>query len=509
MDNNSKRIAKNTIFLYLRMLFLMFIALFTSRVVLDKLGIEDYGINNVIGGLAAMFAFFSSSLANATQRFINIELGHENTEGANRIFNQHLLIYLIIIICVVLLAETIGLWIVENKLTIPSERLSAALCVYHFTIISLAITLLGVVFNSLIIAHEDMKIYSYVGIIEGLLKLAVAYAISVLSFDRLITYSFLLLLITFCTQASYAYYCFCHYKECRLKYVYNKKEIKDTFSFISWNVVGTAIYATKDQGINILLNIHFGPIVNAARAVAYQVNSAVVSFGSNFFTSVRPQIIKSYAKGEMEYLTNLFLKSSKYSLFLMWYIILPVILCIDILLGLWLVEVPPQTNIFIIWVLADSLLAMLTNPTWSITLAVGELKKYTLLGNGCLILILPISWYLIQMGYGAICVFIVTFIIRIVQIVCVLLIIEKFVSISLKQYIKEVILPAINVFIISGFITYYIRTTMDDSFHVIIIITFFSIFFNTMAIWALGMKKNEKVKIISLIKSNILKNHDT
>ena len=382
MDPNSKRIAKNTIFLYIRMLFIMFITLFTSRVILDKLGIEDFGINNVVGGLAMMFTFFSSSLTNATQRFLNIELGIKNSLGANRVFNQHLIIYVIIICIVILLAETIGLWIVINKLVIPSERLSAALWVYQFTIISLAITLIGIVFNSMIIAHEDMKIYSYVGILDGILKLVIAYAICVLPFDRLITYSFLLLTVTLLVQGSYAYYCFKNYKECKLHFIWNKKSIKDTFSFISWNVVGTAIYATKDQGTNLLLNIYFGPTVNAARAIAYQVSSAVSSFGVNFYTSVRPQIVKSYSNGNVDYLNKLFFKSSKYSIFLMWIVILPVILCIDTLLELWLVEVPFQTNIFIVWVLADSMLALLTNPTWSIALATGKLKKYTLIGNG-------------------------------------------------------------------------------------------------------------------------------
>lgn len=503
MDSKSKRIAKNTIFLYIRMLFVMFITLFTSRVVLDKLGIEDFGINNVVGGLAMMFAFFSSSLTNATQRFLNIELGLKNPIGANHVFNQHLVIYVIIICVVVLLAETIGLWFVMNKLVIPLERLSAALWVYQFTIISLAITLIGIVFNSMIIAHEDMKIYSYVGMLEGVLKLIIAYAISVLPFDRLITYSFLLLILTLLVQSCYACYCFKCYEECKFHFIWNKKSIKETFSFISWNFVGTAIYAVNDQGINILLNVFFGPIVNAARAISYQVSSAINNLGTNFYTAVRPQLVKSYAAKDYGYLIYLFFNSSKYSFFLMWMLCLPVMLSIDTILNLWLKEVPQYTNVFTRWILAYSLVNILTNPIWSIMLAVGKLKKYISIGSGIMLINFPIAYFFLKWGYSPVCVFISLFLIRLLYLLITLKILREHINFSFTSYLKKVLLPCVNVFVLSAFISIPIYKVLSDNLLEELTSSFISIIMIIASIWMLGCTQKEKMLIRKFIKHKI------
>ncbi len=449
MDSKSKRIAKNTLFLYMRMLFLMVVTLFTSRVLLDKLGIEDFGIYNVVGGVASMFVFFRSSLSNATQRFLNIELGRENLQGARRVFSQHFTLYVVVALVVLLVGETAGLWFVLHKLVIPEGRLVAAMWVYQFTLISLCITLVGIVYDSTIIANEDMNVYSYVGIYEGVARLAVAYAISVSPFDRLVVYGLLLMLVSLSIQCFYAIYCSRRYSECRARFLWDRKLLKETTSVVGWNTVGTAVYAVNDQGINVLLNLFFGPAVNAARAVSFQVSNAVNSFATNFFVSVRPQIVKSYASGDSTYLMSLFYNSSKFSFLLLWLFCLPLSFAIDPILHLWLKQVPPQTDVFTVWILAYSLVNVLNNPVWSVALAVGKLKRYILVGSGVFLLTFPLAYIALSLGCPPASVFAVMFFVRLAYLVVVLHIIRRYIDFSFRTYLRRVIGPVVMVVLVS------------------------------------------------------------
>lgn len=491
--SNNKRIAKNTLFLYFRMMFIMLITLYTSRVVLDKLGIVDYGINNVVGGLAGMFTFFSSSLANASQRFLNIELGKKDVLGAQRVFNQHFVIYLCFIAAVLLLAETVGLWFVLNKLVIPPERLTAAIWVYQFTIISLCVTLLGIIFNSVIIAHEDMKVYSYIGIYEGIAKLLIAFAISIVPFDRLICYAALLMCVSLSTQIFYACHCFKHYQECKLNLCWEKNAFKETFPLISWNLVGTAVYAINHQGTNLLLNMFFGPVVNAARAVSMQINHAIMNFGTSFYTSVRPQITKSYAAGDFEYMNKLFFYSSKYSVFLLWMLCLPVMLNIEQILHIWLVDIPEYTGIFTIWILAYSMVDILNNPIWSIALSVGKLKKYISIGSSVFLCAFPISYVCLKMGTSPTSVFIILFLVRLVYLFVVIKIIRTYISFSLKEYLHKVILKSLGVLTISGLLSLVIGSFMPQTFIGLILNVGVCLFVIASTIWFLGVNRKERI----------------
>lgn len=503
VSSNNKRIAKNTLFLYFRMMFIMLITLYTSRVVLDKLGIVDYGINNVVGGLAGMFTFFSSSLANASQRFLNIELGKKNIIGAKRVFNQHLVIYLCFIGGVLLLAETIGLWFVLNKLVIPQDRLVASLWVYQLTIISLCVTLLGIIFNSVIIAHEDMKVYSYVGIYEGVAKLAIAFIISFAPFDRLICYAILLLFVTLSTQFFYAYHCFKKYQECRLDLHWEQKAFKETLPLVSWNLVGTAVYAINHQGTNLLLNMYFGPVVNAARAVSLQINNAISNFGTSFYTSVRPQITKSYAAGDYEYMNKLFFYSSKYSVFLLWMLCLPVMLNIDQILSIWLVDVPEYTSVFTIWILAYSMVDILNNPIWSIALSIGKLKKYIMIGSGVFLSAFPISYVCLEMGASPTSVFIVLFAVRIIYLFVVIKIIRSYISFSIKEYFNQVISRSLGVVFVSGALSYMISSFIPQTFAGLILNITLCLFTIALVTWTLGLNSSERKQVFSLVKNKI------
>lgn len=278
MDDKSKKVAKNTFYLYIRMVLLMFIAFYTSRVILDKLGAEDYGLYNVVGSIAVTFVFFSSTLTNATQRFTTIELGLGNLDGCRKVVNQHLIVYAIICLLVLLFAEIGGVWYIENLLNTSPERLFAAHVVFQLSLITVLFGLISVVFESLIISHEDMKIYSYVGVIEGIIKLGIAYIISIATYDKLIVYATLMFIASVGCKSFNAIYAFFHYKECRLQWIWDWRLIRKTFSFIGWNIVGTAQVAVTDQGVNLLLNSFFGTIVNAARGITNQVGGAFFNY---------------------------------------------------------------------------------------------------------------------------------------------------------------------------------------------------------------------------------------
>ena len=487
------------------MMFLMFVSFFTSRVVLDKLGVEDFGINNVVGGLAVMFVFFSSSMANATQRFVNIELGKQNTDGAQKVVNQHLIIYGVIVVLVLIIAETFGLWFVRNKLTMPEHRISAAVLVYQFTIISLCVTILGVVFNSLIIAHENRQVYSYIGIVEGLLKLAIAYMIGVAPFDKLVFYSFSLALLVSLVQLFYFFYCLKKYDECSFHWNWDASQIKETFSFIGWNTVGTAVHAINSQGINILLNMFFGPMVNAARGIAYQVDNAVNNFSNNFFTAVRPQITKAYAAEDFNYLNQLFFLSSKYSFFLLWIICLPIVFSVDSILSIWLVNVPKWTNIFTIWVLAYSLVNVFTNPIWSIALSVGKLGKYISISSAVYLLVFPISYILLKQGYSPVSAFIVLFFVRLAYVFVVLVIIHSYVSFSYKLYLKNVLVPCAIVVCSSTIVSIIASRFISNSAAGRLSLGVFSMLVAVACVWFCGMSSDDRFFVKSLLKNKLQK----
>ena len=505
MDNKSRRIAKNTLFLYLRMLFLMVVTLFTSRVLLDKLGIEDFGIYNVVGGVASMFIFFRSSLSNATQRFLNVELGREDLPGARKVFAQHFTLYLIVSVVVLLVGETVGLWFVCNKLVIPEERIDAAIWVYQFTLVSLCSTLVGIVYDSEIIAHEDMNVYSYIGIFEGVAKLGIAYAISISFIDRLVLYGFLLMLLALSVQAFYVFYCNKHYVESKPHLIWDKNLLKSTTSIVGWNTVGTAVYAINDSGVNILLNLFFGPAVNAARAVTFQVNNAVNGFASNFFVSVRPQMVKSYAAGDMEYLMKLFYRSSKFSFFLLWIFCLPLVFTINPVLHLWLKQVPEYTDVFTIWILAYSLVNVLNNPVWTTALAIGKLKKYISIGSGVFLMIFPLAYLALKCGCSPVSVFVVMFFVRLCYLLVVLCIIKGYIDFSFRSYLMDVLRPIGAVVAVSLLFALGLDLALPSTLLYMFIFIILVAFFAVASVGYVGLTKSERTYCLNFLKEKISK----
>lgn len=501
MDNNSKRIAKNTIFLYVRMMALMLVSLFTSRVVLDKLGVEDFGIYNVIGGLAVIFGFFSSSLTNATQRFLTVALGNKDVKEGNKIFNQHLLVYGIICLIVILIGESIGPWFINNKMNIPVERFEAANWTFQLSLLSLCATLMGIVFNSTLIAHENMKVYSYIGIVEGFIKLLIVYVLSIVPFDKLITYAILMAIVTLGAQVYYATYCFRSYRECRLHWCWDPKLLRSSFSFIGWNTVGTAESALNEQGIDVLINLFFGPTVNAAKGITGQVSGSIYRFSTNFLISAQPQLVKSYINGEEDYLKSLYFYSSRYAFLLLWIFVCPIMLCIDGILEIWLKVVPEWTSLFIQWSLAGSLFTVLAKPVWFIVIASGRLRKYVIYNSCSMLLIFPLVYVVLKLGYPPVSVYICFFIVIVLNTVIQLILLKDYINYSYYAYFSKVLRPILGVVLISGTFGYFISNFFDRDFGGTFLSCLLIVFSTVLVILSVGISKAEREMVIAHISS--------
>ncbi|WP_141100431.1 lipopolysaccharide biosynthesis protein [Fibrobacter sp. UWH1] len=468
---------------------------------MDKLGIVDFGIQNVVGGLASMFTFFRSSLSNATQRFLSIAIGQNSEDDVKRIFKQHQSIYLVLTILLLLLFETIGIYFLYNKLVIPPERVNAAFWVFQFTVASLCVTLLSVVYDAVLIAHENMKVYSYVGVFEALAKLVIAFGIAYSPVDRLISYAFLLLCVACAIRIFYAIYCKYLYKECSYSFLWHKKDVKETFSFVSWNVIGTAVWAVNNNGIDVLLNMFFGPAVNAAKGVASQVNFAITNFSNGFLTSVQPQLTKSYAAKDYEYLYILFFKGSKYSFLLLWFFCFPFFFVIESVLGIWLKEVPEYACSFVFLILLYSLVNSFNQPIWILAQAIGKLKWYICIGSAVFLMVFPISYVLLQKGGSPNSVFVTNVIIRVVYIFTVLAILRKYIDLSYRRYLSETIKPVFEVVFVSVLPLAALRIYWGDTPYACWMSAFLAMIVNTLVICEFGLTKEERL----FIKEKFLK----
>ena len=348
IQHENKRIAKNTILLYFRMLLTIFVGLYTSRVVLSSLGLNDYGIYNVVGGIIIILSFLNGAMASSTQRYMNVELGKNDIETLNNVYSTSVLIHSGVAFAVLILAETIGLWFLNSYIIIPTERAFAANWVYQFSVASFIINIFCVPYNATIIAHEKMSAFAYISIIEVVIKLFAAMLISYAPFDKLIFYSLLLFIGSIIIQLAYGYYCHYHFSECSFKKLrINTTLLKNMLSFSFWTIFGNLAYIFHTQGIAIVINLFFGTIVNAAQGISNQVNSIVNGFVQNFMTAMKPQVVKNYAAGNFTELQNLILSGSRFSFFLVSIFAIPIIIETPYLLSLWLKEVPTYTPIFI------------------------------------------------------------------------------------------------------------------------------------------------------------------
>ena len=372
---NNKRIAKNTLFLYFRSIIVMAVGIYTSRVILQALGVNDYGVYNVISGFVAMFSILSGSLVNASQRFISYEMGKKSPQ-MSKIFSGTISIHLLLAIIILLIFESFGLWFLNTHLNIDADRLFAANWVFQCSVLTFCINLISVPYNASIIAHERMNVFAYISIYEALAKFGIVFLLYVFGYDKLIVYAILMLAIAVSLRLLYGYYCSRHFEECRFHFVIDKPLLKDMFGFIGWNFLGSTTGLLNIQGINILINIFFGVALNAARGLADQVNNAVNTFVSNFMTAMNPQITKSYSAGDYSYMNTLIIRGAKYATILYWFMSLVIFVEADFVLDLWLVEVPSYAPIFLRLVIIFSIFQSLSNTLYIGMLATGRIKKY-------------------------------------------------------------------------------------------------------------------------------------
>lgn len=496
MDNsqaNNKRIAKNTLFLYMRMLVIMIISLYTSRIVLGSLGITDYGLYNVVGGVVTMFSFINAAMASSTQRYLTYSLAEGNPLLLQKIFNTSLIIHVGISFFILLLCETIGVWFLYHKLIIPIDRFNAAFWVFQLSIISTIFIIMSAPYNATIIAHEKMSAFAYISIVEVLLKLIIAFLLYIGPFDRLILYALLILIVQIIIQGAYYLYCNRYFPETKFLKVWDKLLFKEMLSFASWNLWGQSAAVAFTQGINILLNIFFGPSVNAARAIAIQVQGAVTQFSYNFQTAMNPQIIKSYANNDWEYMHGLIYRSSKLSFFLLLLLSLPILLNTDFILKLWLKQYPSYTVDFVRIILCVSMIDGVANSLMTSAMATGNIKRYQGIVGGVLLAILPISYIVLKLGGDPVSVFIVHFCICVIAFIVRLLILAPMVRLSIKRYASSVMFRCLIVALIAPIVPTFLLSQLHTGLITFIITTIVSIVSVCLSAYYFGLQKNERL----------------
>lgn len=499
------RIAKNTVLLYLRMLITMIISLYTSRIVLSSLGVNDYGIYNVTGGLVSMFTFLNGAMNTSTQRYLSFWISKGDSIQLNRVFNTSLQIHAVLSLIIVILAETIGLWFFYNKMVIPTSRINAAFWVYQLSVATTVISFLSVPYNASIIAREQMAAFAYISVVEVILKLIIAYLIMLSHWDRLILYAFLLFLSTVFIRLLYSHYCKRHFEESKLKLVFEKRLFSEMFSFAGWSFTGSLSGILYTQGLNLLLNMFFGPAVNAARGLAVQIQGTLRQFVSNFQMALNPQMIKYYASGEMDQMHILFYRSAKFSFYILFVLALPIILEADFLLGIWLKEVPANTAIFTKIMIAITLEYTLANPYMVANQATGAVKKYQIIVGGILLLIVPVSYLALKFGAPAYSVFIVHFCIEILAQFSRMLLLKDMIELPLMQQFKKIYSPVLLLTVTSSLIPLYLHTVIVSPILRFITVSAASVICVSGFFFLFGLSKSERFFVTSKIKSFLSK----
>lgn len=503
---NNKRIAKNTAMLYIRMLLIMAVTLYTSRVVLEVLGVEDFGIYNVVGGVVTMLGFINSSLSGATSRFITFELGRGNDGDLKKVFRCAVSVHYLLALVILFLGETVGLWFVLEKMVIPPERMTAALWVYQCSIITIIVSIISAPYNALIIAHERMSAFAYISIVEAIAKLLIVFLLIQIHYDKLIVYALLLVAIQISIRFLYTIYCNRHFPESSARYLWDKDLSRRIFAYAGWTMNGNLAVVGYTQGLNILLNLFFGPTVNAARGIAVQVQSAVQHFFFNFLMAVRPQIIKSYASGNLDYMHKLIINSSKYSFYLMLLVSMPILVNTEYILHLWLGIVPEHAVAFTRLMLLACMNYALSNPTLMAIHATGDLKRFQIIEGTLLLTVVPIAYLFLKFGHiSAEYVFVVYIVIEtITQFVRVWIVYPR-VRLAKKRYLTDILYPIARVLVPLLFIGYWLSVSRPFTFRTFMISSCLCIMFSLIFVYFLGISRVERdymlIKINSFIKN--------
>ncbi len=488
--------------LYFRMLFTMVVTFFTSRVILNTLGVEDFGIQNVVGGFVTMFSMLSGSLSTAISRFITFELGKGDMQKLKTVFSTGVNIQIGMSVVVVVVAEAFGIWFLNAKMNIPADRLEAANWVFQCAILTFVLGLLSVPYNAAIIAHEKMSAFAYISVIEVTLKLVIVYMLALSPFDRLKTYAVLLLCVSAVIRLIYGIYCKRNFEECTYRLIIDRPILKEMTAFAGWNLLGNGAFLLNTQGVNILMNMYFGVAINAARGVATQVDAAVKQFVANFTTAVNPQITKSFAQGDLEYMHKLVCRSAKFSAFLMLFFAVPLILESDTVLRIWLKNVPEYTATFLRWIIISSFVdSVLANSLVTSMFATGKIKRYqitvTIIGG----LVFPLTWVAFAVGMPPYVGYAIYFVVYSVLLGVRLHLLKGMVKLPTIMYVREVLWKVIPVIIISFLVTSVLIFAMEAGWARLLSVCVLSVVITSVAEFCIGLSGNERQFILSKIRS--------
>lgn len=511
MPIEKKRIAKNTLFLYFRMMITMIVSLYTSRVVLKILGVDDFGIYQTVGGIVAVLMFVNSALSVGSSRFLTFELGTRDFAKLKETFSTVLSVHIILALAIVVVAETFGLWYVYNKLVVSPERFDAAVFAYHISVLTTFITIIQVPYSASIVSHERMKVFAYVSIVDVLLKLAIVYLLTISDFDKLKVYACLLFLIHFGIVAFYRIYCKNHFSECCYSVRFNKEIFKKIFAYSGWNLFASSAHALCNQGVLVLLNLFFSAPVVAARALANQVNNAALAFVSNFRTAVNPQVVKLYAAQNFDESRVLLLESTKYSFYLMLVLCVPITMVAVPLLQLWLGEVPDYAPEFLIWTVLTSLVAIFDESFYVALYAKGNIRNNSLISSSILFLGFVTMYFCFKLGCSPIACVIILFIVRfILGTVVKPILLVKIVGYPLKPILR-VIAKSVSVGCIAWLLPilfhFCIGNIQMSSFFKFIFEVLFSLVCTLSTIWIIGLGPDVKQKLIQFLYAKMGKKY--
>lgn len=479
----------------------MLVTLYTSRVILNILGVEDFGIYNVVGGIATMLSFFNGAMSSATQRFLSFEIGKGDLCKLQNTFNAAQFIHIGIALLVFIIGETIGLWFIKNYLIIPADRMEAAIWVYHFAVLSFMVSIIQVPYNATMIAHERMNMYAYISILEVLLKLLIVYILTWISYDKLKLYGILHFCVVFIISIIYRVYIRSNFEESKFKFVKDQFLYKTLISFSGWSLFSNIAFVAKGQMIGIILNMFFGPVVNAAQGIANQVQGGINNFSSNFQIAVNPQIIKSYATDNRKYMTSLIITSSKFSFYLLLLLSVPIIVEIKQVLKLWLVNVPEYANVFSVLLLVSVIIDSMSRSLRTAIQATGKIKFYEFTSGTLSLLILPISYLLLKKGMNAEIVFFVNIFIAFMDLILRLLNAHKLINFPSTLFLKKIVFKNIIVSLLCFSLPIILRTSLEVSIIRLLIIIVVSLIWSFFIIYIFGLNCQEK----GIIKKGLTK----
>lgn len=505
---NNKRIAKNTLMLYVRTLFVMVISLYTSRVVLQVLGVEDYGVYQVVGGLVAMFSVISSSLSSAISRFITFEIGRGDVERLKRIFSTSIIIQLCLCVIVALAVEIGGLWFMHTEMQIPAGRLDAAEWVLHCSVLTFCLNLLSIPYNACIIAHEHMKAFAYVSVVEAVLKLGILFLIVYSPIDSLVTYAILLTVVAALIRLAYTVYCHKHFEETKTKLIFDKSIFKEMFGFSGWSFFNNTSFILNNQGVSMLMNVFFGVTVNAARGIAIQVESAVLQFVNNFTTALNPQITKSYANGDLDNMYKLVCRGAKFSFFSMLILSLPIILEANQILSIWLTKVPEHTVIFVQLSMIMGMCDCIGTTGYTACMATGKLKRYSLTLTPLIVLEFPLSWLLFYYGASVESSYYLYILIKLLVLFVRMYLMQRMIGLNCLMYIKGVFFPIVLTTLFSIILPILIIIFMDEDilrFFILLIVSAISVIVSVLFLGMTRIERNMIIQKSSNLFSKIIK----